>query len=92
MIGFNKNIEVSKSVNHINDDLWLMKYNILKNYYNENGNINIPFDYILYDVKIGKFIADQRYLYRTGNLLNERYLLLKEIGFDENLKNTTSKY
>lgn len=71
----------------IND--WNRKYNLLVNYKNEFGNINIPFSYsVIVDgevINLGSFLIDQREIYRknkntSDSLLLERFRLLEDLG------------
>lgn len=82
-IGFQDNLVNSVISNHLDNDSWNEKYILLENYYIENGNLNIPCDYIVNNIKLGKFLANAKYDYRKNKLLPERYEKLKLIGFDE---------
>ncbi len=64
---------------------WMRKYNLLVEYKNKNGNINVPFGYMIDNVNLGSFLIDQREIYRKNKdtddeLLLERFRLLDNLG------------
>lgn len=80
-----------------NEDYWMIRYNLLKKYKIENGNIDIKGEYIVkydnQDIDIGRFLNKQRELYRKhqknnfkkcdSNILNH-FKLLDELGISWN--------
>ena len=60
--------------------LWVRKYKLAKEYYENNGNLQVPSDYIFDYVELGKWIITQRKLYKKGELSKERIDLLNNIG------------
>jgi helicase domain protein len=60
---------------------WEKRYNAVKNYFNEHGNIDIPKDIVLSDgKKIGNWLFIQRRKYRENSLTSEQIRLLNEVG------------
>ena len=63
------------------DSKWNKMYNIAKEYYEENGNLNIPQRYITESgEKLGSWISDRRKAYNQGNLSQDRIDQLNSIG------------
>ena len=70
---------------------WMEKYNLAKKYYNDNGNLNIPSNYITENgIKLGMWICCQRKAFK-GNpnylMTEERKKLLDDIKMDWKVKN-----
>ena len=70
---------------------WMEKYNLAKKYYNDNGNLNIPSNYITENgIKLGMWICCQRKAFK-GNpnylMTEERKKLLADIKMDWKVKN-----
>ena len=60
---------------------WKKIYELAKHYYEENGNLLIPDQYITNDnIKLGRWIGTQRYNYKVNILSNEKISLLEDIG------------
>lgn len=60
---------------------WKKIYELAKRYYEENGNLLIPDQYITNDnIKLGRWIGTQRYNYKENILSNEKISLLEDIG------------
>lgn len=60
---------------------WKTMYELAKKYYEEKGNLLIPDQYITNDnIKLGRWIATQRYNYSENKLSNEKISLLEDIG------------
>lgn len=59
-----KKLEKIDMVWDVSDYLWMNNYNILKEYYEENGNIDIPSFFEYKGVKIGKWLQNQKSSYR----------------------------
>lgn len=67
----------------VNEYKWNQKYELAKQYYEKFGHLNIPIDYELNGVKIGKWVAEQRKAFNstgTCNLNDERIEKLNKIG------------
>ncbi len=66
------------------ETIWLLKYEMIKKYYDENGNINFDLDFTLEDEQLKfnphKFLAKQRIDYNKGLLSTDKVNLLKAIG------------
>ena len=65
-------------------DRWLTNYNYARRYYEENGNLVVPYAYEITDdgsnVKLGVWISSQRDSYAKGRLRDEQISMLEEIG------------
>lgn len=76
---------------------WMKKYNALKKYYIQFGNIKISsFEDVIYEeVNLTNFIETQRQMYADGTLSKERIDLLEKLGmtwgYTENWKNNFEK-
>lgn len=67
---------------------WKRVYELAKNYYNENGNLLIPDNYVTDDsFKLGRWISTQRYNYKENKLSEEKILQLEKIGMVWNVRN-----
>lgn len=68
---------------------WLVRYNLVKKYYKEHGNIYINQTVITEGVWLGKWISVQKKLYDTGKTLtDEQRLLLEQLPLEQvNLPN-----
>lgn len=67
---------------------WTTNYNLLSEYYEKHGNINIPFDYFFNDVNLGYWLSIQRQLYSESRLPKARILKLNKYDIDWNEDNT----
>ena len=63
----------------LNNNRWNEIYQLAVDYYHTHGNLNIPKDYVINDIKLGKWLVLQRYLYSSDNLSSERASLLEDI-------------
>ncbi|MBQ7668021.1 MAG: helicase associated domain-containing protein [Clostridia bacterium] len=60
---------------------WNKMYNLAVLYYNENGNLLVPNQYVADgNIKLGRWIGTQRKLYREKKLSKEKITLLEEIS------------
>lgn len=59
-------------------DSWLVRYNLVKKYYEEHGNIYINQTVIIEGVWLGKWISVQKKLYDAGKTLTDKQRLLLE--------------
>lgn len=70
---------------------WKMYYRLVKNYHEKYGNINIPFNFKKYDIRLGQWIYRQRVAYsakmsgdkeliRQKKITDEEIALLNELG------------
>ena len=62
------------------DTKWQNKYNIAKQYYEENGNLDVRVGYKVDKFDLGKWVQRQRQLNDSGQLKEERKQLLEQIG------------
>ena len=80
-----------------NEEYWMLRYNLLKEYKKEHKNLNIKTNYIIKSnkeiINLGKFINKQRELYRKHNKNNfkncdpiilNHFKLLDELGISWN--------
>lgn len=59
---------------------WMSYYEQAKRFYEENGHLTIPHDYVADDLKLGVWISSQRESYQIGRLSDEQIKLLNDIG------------
>lgn len=65
---------------YIKHEQWNTKYLLAKDYFKENGNLNINSKYISKDgTKLGSWIRTQRVAYKNGELSDDRINRLNEI-------------
>lgn len=64
----------------IKEKEWIRKYELLKAYYDTNGDLFVPHNYTVDGVNLDSWLIRQRYLYNNGKLSNERFSKLQEIG------------
>jgi len=67
---------------------WTANYNLLSEYYNKYGNIDIPFDCIIGEVDLDYWLSVQRQLYRDSKLPKARILKLNKYNIDWNEDDT----
>lgn len=58
---------------------WETYYELAKNYFDKNGNINFDINYIQNEVRLGKWLTEQRKLYKNKKLKSERIIALEKI-------------
>lgn len=71
--------EDEKKVNS-RDMVWQQKYEIAKQYFEKQGNLNIKGKVVIEEVNITSWIQTQRKNYKCGKLSEERIKLLNDIG------------
>jgi len=63
---------------------WEKYYNLAKLYYEQNGNLNVPQNYVIKNdndnINLGIWISTQRKTYKRGQLSNEKKEMLESIG------------
>lgn len=63
---------------------WEKYFNLAKLYYEQNGNLNVPQNYVIKNendnINLGIWISTQRKTYKKGQLSNERKEMLESIG------------
>lgn len=65
-------------------DSWMVRYNLVKKYYEKHGNISINQAVIVEGVWLGKWIAVQKKLYETGKTLtDEQRILLEQLPLEQ---------
>ena len=60
---------------------WHEKYLLLKEYKKDHGNCLVPKSFVLGDVKLGRWVADQRRYYKKDKLSKNRREMLDALGF-----------
>ncbi len=78
----------------IHNTTWKDYYELLKQYQEEHGNIDVPFSYEKNGIKLGKWLSDQRQLYkgkRKGKISEDQIQLLEELGIKWKIRTTTWK-
>jgi hypothetical protein len=79
-LGFEFNISqppVDTSPQSTTDDVWVQRYEELKEYKEKKGHTNVPHKY----GKLGGWIKTQRELYKTADIPEDRINKLNELGF-----------
>ena len=70
---------------------WKDYYELLKQYQEEHGNIDVPCSYEKNGIKLGKWLAARRYAYigkGTARITQDQIRLLNELNMDWNIKDT----
>lgn len=67
-------------VSSIREKEWIRKYELLKAYYDTNGDLFVPRNYTVEGANLDSWLLHQKSLYRNGKLSNERISKLREIG------------
>ena len=67
-------------VSSIREKEWIRKYELLKAYYDTNGDLFVPHNYTVEGANLDSWLLHQKSLYRNGKLSNERISKLREIG------------
>lgn len=67
-------------VSSIREKEWIRKYELLKAYYDTNGDLFVPRNYTVEGTNLDSWLLHQKSLYRNGKLSNERISKLREIG------------
>lgn len=74
------------------NDLWIRNYELVKEYYLKNGNVDIPFSHAIYDeekkgyIRLGLWLYDLRKKYNENKLSNEEIQLLNYFNINWNIK------
>ena len=66
-----------------NLDNWKFRFDLVKKYYEEHGNINISQKEVIQGVWIGKWIVSQKKAMESGKLTNEQIEMLKTLPMEE---------
>ena len=66
-----------------NPDNWESRFNLVNQYYEEHGNINISQKEVIQGVWIGKWIVSQKKAMESGKLTNEQIEMLKTLPMEE---------
>ena len=66
-----------------NPDNWESRFDLVKQYYKEHGNINISQKEVIQGVWIGKWIVSQKKSMESGKLTNEQIEMLKTLPMEE---------
>lgn len=71
------------------DSIWLSNYNLLKKYYDENNNIDVPIDYVVNKIRLGLWLYNQRQCFKGAGgkkISKERVELLNKLGMKWNYR------
>ena len=66
-----------------NPDNWESRFNLVRQYYEEHGNINISQKEIIQGVWLGKWIVSQKKAMQEGKLTHEQIEMLKTLPMEE---------
>lgn len=66
-----------------NSDNWESRFNLVKQYYEEHGTINISQKEVVQGVWLGKWIVSQKKAMESGKLTNEQIVMLKTLPMEE---------
>lgn len=66
----------------VNEYKWNQKYELVKQYYEKTGHLNIPIDYEINGVKLGIWLNRQRQLYLKNQLEREKIEKLERLNID----------
>lgn len=66
-----------------NPDNWEARFNLVKQYYEEHGNINISQKEVIQGVWLGKWIVSQKKAIEEGKLTHEQIEMLKTLPMEE---------
>lgn len=66
-----------------NPDNWESRFDLVKQYYEEHGNINISQKEVIQGVWLGKWIISQKKAMEEGKLTNEQIEMLKTLPMEE---------
>lgn len=66
-----------------NPDNWESRFNLVRQYYEEHGNINISQKEIIQGVWLGKWIVSQKKAMQEGKLTHEQIEMLKTLPIEE---------
>ena len=61
---------------------WEEKFNALKEYKNDHGRCNVPYNWEKDGIKLGSWVKRQHQCYRKGKIAKERIKRLEDIGFE----------
>lgn len=64
------------------EEQWQERYEIAKAYYEQHGDLKVPYAYCEGDFPLGNWLSKQKSQYRDGNMPDEHYALLSAIGMD----------
>lgn len=66
-----------------NPDNWESRFNLVKQYYEEHGNINISQKEVIQGIWLGKWIVSQKKAMQEGKLTHEQIEMLKTLPMEE---------
>lgn len=66
-----------------NPDNWESRFNLVKQYYEEHGNINISQKEVIQGIWLGKWIVSQKKAMQEGKLTHEQVEMLKTLPMEE---------
>ena len=66
------------------EDSWDIRFGLAKQYFDENGNIDMSTNYVSDGIWLGKWISEQKKKYKIGELSAEQVRKLETLGIDWN--------
>lgn len=67
---------------------WMCYYQLLKDYNDQYGNIDVPDAFEINGIRLGSWLSRQRQSYKRKTLSINKIQLLNELNVDWNVKNT----
>lgn len=64
------------------EDSWEIRFKLAKQYFDENGNIDMSTNYVTDGIWLGKWISEQKKKYKSGKLSAEQVRRLETLGID----------
>lgn len=64
------------------DEIWNQYFIVVKEYYRENQNVDIPYNYVKNGLCIGRWIGTQRQQYKKGKLEQDRINKLNDLNIN----------
>ena len=82
------------------EEIWIIKYNIAAEYYERNGNLEIPekfktlngYEYDENGINLGRWLTNQKQSYKKATLSPERINLLKDIGMCFEIRDNNNEW
>ena len=68
------------------EEKWIEKYKLIVEYYEKYGNIDVPQDYVVNGIKLGRWLNNQRDKYKKGKLSEKHIYLLEKLGVKWSVK------
>lgn len=72
-------------------DKWDDFYYMLEDYFNNHGDTDVPYDYVIGEHNLGRWVVTQRQAYNatsTATITKDHIMLLNDLGFDWSRRDT----